>query len=163
VVDVASLEQFGDGIRASVQSVVQELRGEDDFVPVIIVNPKVGPGQIIALGGDLLSFENKEATVLRVIPQMLRPLEPQQFAIVIPGWQVKHKSDADAKIVLRPSQDPLRQEIVSIMVYDADSHFIDNAPVLRHGGLVALGDWDRLTADKTKISGLFATLWHNVF
>jgi hypothetical protein len=158
--------QFVDASLNAVRNVGKSFTGpDDDWAPMALLD---GPHGIVPAALSMEFFASdatKDALVCEHLPALIRSTQTRKLALVLSAWMsvVPRSPEVDAALDegrypsrVRPSQDPNRQEIVSVSVYDAERAECHIARILRDGqGPPRLAKWSEAHIGPDELGGRF--------
>jgi len=135
-----------------IESLVQDLRGEADFMPFLITRRG---GQEFYFGLAAMADETKN-DIADLMGAAVTVTQPDEAVFASVTWMVQAPKGTNPEF--RPSEHPDRKEVVMVLHVTRDGSCMYSAALHRRDNRVLLGAWDRLGAEAT--GGRFADAIH---
>jgi len=126
------------GVQQYIEKMVQDLRGEEDFAPFIIIKDHKGDARCVML--TMPDDPNEKDTVADTMTVFCGIYRATEAAFAAVGYQSRNAKESER--LLRPSEDPNRVEVVILNVVNSDNSVLHTADLIRENSLVAVSLWD---------------------
>lgn len=140
--------------RRHVESLVEDLEGNDDFMPFMTI---VCHDDKVAYVGLEMPDEEGKGDIADVMAAMTAAYRAKEVVFGSVSWMVK--SAKKEGLGMMPSEHPDRVEAVFLLHITGDGDTMHHAEVRREDGTVFLDTWDSFEAD-SNVSGRFGTAIH---
>lgn len=130
-----TFRQFADKAKLNARMVGRSFtEPDDDWAPVAMLEIATGQVHVILLTPFFVDSDTKDVLTHQVLPALIQDTGARKLALVLSAWMAarpEHESE-DEFTSVRPSERPDRQEILQVVVYDAERVEWWAAPIERH-------------------------------
>lgn len=141
--------------RKHVESLVEDLTGDDDFMPFMVCEGREGT----AIVGLMMPDNDERDDMADVIAAMLAAWQATEAVFASAAWAVMGAIPMDIGPAVLPSQHPARQEIVFVVHAGSGGDEFQSAPLNRMDGKVSMGEWTG-EPQEAQLGGRFADAMH---